>query len=161
MQSIYPSVESSIKSLPYADKNLILTGHSRGGALAVLMAQFLYTKYADVDDEMIPDQIYTFGAPRVGDIDFYHNYDLRAQTRLFINEGDPVPTTPPTSTGFYHVHEQYLMLRNSVNEVDMDQALTQSSFYDAYVRIKAGGPDFGDHSLTKGYIPNIKRNLGW
>ena len=64
-------------------KPLFYTGHSLGGALAILAAAFLP-----------PQAVYTFGAPRVGDADFVAA--LKA-VRIFqvVNPNDVVTTLPP------------------------------------------------------------------
>ena len=68
-----------------------VTGHSLGGALAVLLA-------ATLKENKIPVHgLYTFGAPRVGDKEFAKqlNTSLRGQAHWrVVNEGDLVPHVP-------------------------------------------------------------------
>jgi pimeloyl-ACP methyl ester carboxylesterase len=72
-----------------ADKPLFLTGHSMGGALAVLTACRL--------EKMgrAPVATYTFGAPRVGDRVFCAGYAL--PTYRIVNRLDLVPEMPLAS----------------------------------------------------------------
>ncbi len=68
------------------DKPLFLTGHSMGGALAVLTACRL------AKNGRTPVATYTFGAPRVGDLRFCENYALT--TFRVVNRLDLVPEMP-------------------------------------------------------------------
>lgn len=72
---------------------LCFTGHSRGGALAVLAGLRSLTTF------LLPVQVYTFGAPRVGDSDFVQacNEVLRQGESMhwrFECQGDPIPVLP-------------------------------------------------------------------
>jgi hypothetical protein len=71
------------------DKPLFITGHSMGGALAVLTAWRLATLGRP------PVATYTFGAPRVGDTTFCSGYAL--PTYRIVNRLDIVPEVPLTS----------------------------------------------------------------
>jgi hypothetical protein len=57
------------------EPEIIVTGHSKGGAVACLMAEML----AEINKEEYKSRIsvYTFGAPRVGDRIFAENYKLK------------------------------------------------------------------------------------
>jgi triacylglycerol lipase len=71
------------------DKPLFLTGHSMGGALAVLTGCRLAKAGRP------PVAIYTFGSPRVGDITFCAGYTL--PTYRVVNRLDLVPQMPIAS----------------------------------------------------------------
>lgn len=71
------------------DRPLFLTGHSMGGALAVLAACRL------AKDGLAPTATYTFGAPRVGDRSFCAGYKL--PTYRVVNRLDLVPELPLAS----------------------------------------------------------------
>jgi hypothetical protein len=71
------------------DKPLFLTGHSMGGALAVLTA----CRLAKMGRP--PIAIYTFGSPRVGDLAFCKGYTL--PTYRVVNRLDLVPEMPMAS----------------------------------------------------------------
>jgi pimeloyl-ACP methyl ester carboxylesterase len=72
-----------------ADKPLFLTGHSMGGALAILTA----CRLAKMGRP--PVAVYTFGSPRVGDRVFCSGYKL--PTYRVVNRLDLVPEMPLAS----------------------------------------------------------------
>ncbi|MCY4489811.1 MAG: lipase family protein [Deltaproteobacteria bacterium] len=85
-----------------------LTGHSLGGALAVLLAATL------LENGLAVTGLYTFGAPRVGDLDFATRLDKELEDGAHwrvVNEGDVVPHLPP-EWGFSHAGHRKLLLRS-------------------------------------------------
>jgi hypothetical protein len=87
LKHTWPKIERVLE--PAQDKPLFLTGHSMGGALAVLTGCRLAKR------GRAPVAIYTFGAPRVGDSDFCAGYDL--PTYRIVNRLDLVPEMPMAS----------------------------------------------------------------
>ena len=83
-----------------------VTGHSLGGALAVLLA-------ATMRESSLPVHgLYTFGAPRVGDQRFAGrlNRELEGAAHWrVVNEGDLVPHVPPESL-FSHAGSRMILL---------------------------------------------------
>lgn len=69
-----------------------MTGHSQGAALATLAAD----RYGNVQG------VYTFGSPRVGDIEF--KADFFINTYRFVNNNDLVSRLPLAPI-YYHVGE--------------------------------------------------------
>jgi len=89
---IYESMRAKIKEA-FADvapaKTLYITGHSLGGALAVLAA-------ADLASGGRRPVVYTFGAPRAGDPRFVWRYGaLISESYRIVNRCDLVPRLPP------------------------------------------------------------------
>jgi hypothetical protein len=64
-----------------------LAGHGLGGALAVLTAARLDREDVEVN------AVYTFGAPRVGNLDFYYNYNV--PTYRIVYNNDILTHVPP------------------------------------------------------------------
>jgi triacylglycerol lipase len=79
---------------------LWITGHSLGGALAMVAAALL----ANTGNHRLAG-VYTFGQPRVGDTDFRTRYDqvLRAITFRCVNDRDLVPHVPPRELSRFEV----------------------------------------------------------
>jgi triacylglycerol lipase len=77
---------------------LILTGHSLGGALAVLCGYFL------AEENYPIHSVYTFGQPRVGNAAFARHYSelLGNRTCRVINQNDLVPRLPGWLLGYRH-----------------------------------------------------------
>lgn len=78
------------------DSTIWLTGHSRGGAIAILAAAYIKSKFHRKVNVM------TYGQPMVGTSKFCRTYnnDLGGSTFRFIAQGDPVPSLP----GFSYEH---------------------------------------------------------
>lgn len=79
---------------------IIVTGHSLGGARAILLAAWLRKMGLPVTD------VITFGAPRVGNAAFasFYNAQLHDHTIRFEAQGDAVPWLPPyVLNGYRHV----------------------------------------------------------
>ncbi|NRA63353.1 MAG: lipase family protein [Pseudobacteriovorax sp.] len=75
------------------NKPIYLTGHSRGGALAVLVGNMLIRERG-----IVPSAVFTFGAPKVGDKDYTDFiFDSRLKDRIHTTNtiGDAAPLTPP------------------------------------------------------------------
>lgn len=85
--------------VPNAD--IIMSGHSMGGAVATLMASALKHEQSST---LHPDWVYTFGSPRVGDKTFAQYVDSQYGERLVrvMNEWDMVTDLPPKGFGFHH-----------------------------------------------------------
>ena len=77
-----------ITGLDKSNHRIWFTGHSLGAALATLAAD----RYGHVQG------LYTFGSPRVGDIDFKNDFHISAYR--FVNNNDIVTRVPPS--GIYH-----------------------------------------------------------
>ena len=85
----------------HPSEKLYLTGHSLGGAAAILAAARLS------DLGVSPDQLIvtTFGAPAVGNKDFVRTYQDRFTLRRVVMRGDPVKDALPSPLGFHHFGE--------------------------------------------------------
>lgn len=82
----FQSVEQDIRNLleQYSDLPLYITGHSLGGALAIVA-----TRYMGSDST---GATYTFGAPRAADDDFYT--PIKTPIYRVVNAADGVPRVP-------------------------------------------------------------------
>ncbi|MDX2302032.1 MAG: lipase family protein [Microscillaceae bacterium] len=98
LEAIWDEFSRDLNFLKTADQKLFITGHSQGGALATLAA----AKCIDTGIDF--HQVYTFGAPRVGDILFSKAFNNYHKQKLFrvVNHGDIVTRVPTRQSSFYH-----------------------------------------------------------
>ena len=75
----------------YSGQKLVITGHSLGGAVALLVAEMLRLREGFTYDILL----YTYGSPRVGDKTFVENAKALVHHRI-VNQNDPVPSVPAT-----------------------------------------------------------------
>jgi hypothetical protein len=87
---LHPQVEAELKA---KDRPLWVTGHSLGGALALLGAWLFKRKFLSVH------QVYTFGAPMVGNKVVAEAFGREFPNKIFryVNPPDPVPLLPMMS----------------------------------------------------------------
>jgi triacylglycerol lipase len=100
VNSVWPDIRLAILEPERAQQPLFFTGHSLGGALAVVAAKLVWSdRLANVSG------VYTFGMPRCGGRRFGEEYDseLGPKTYRLVHGDDIVPTVPPTNFGFRHV----------------------------------------------------------
>eukprot|EP01062_Namystynia_karyoxenos_P026207 TRINITY_DN20434_c0_g1_i1.p1 TRINITY_DN20434_c0_g1~~TRINITY_DN20434_c0_g1_i1.p1 ORF type:complete len:1777 (+),score=357.84 TRINITY_DN20434_c0_g1_i1:82-5412(+) len=84
----------------YPQHEVLVTGHSLGGALACLMAYSLTVKFQDV----VPI-VYTYGCPKVGNRAFRRHYDDHVPHCFrVVNQNDIVSTIPLSFCGMLFQH---------------------------------------------------------
>ncbi len=95
-----PCVRDKIHSLiPRGITQIVITGHSRGAALAVLCAVDLQYNFPKNNIK-----VYLFGCPRIGNAAFARSYNRRVFDTLRIENGNDIVTKlPPAIFGFRHV----------------------------------------------------------
>lgn len=99
-EAVLPSVVAIARAQARRGRPLFLTGHSLGGALAVVAAHELQASGVEVEG------VYTFGMPRPGDAGFadtLYRPLLGARTYRLVYGADIVPTVAPSWMGFRHV----------------------------------------------------------
>nr|AKA60078.1 ROLpro-RML lipase [synthetic construct] len=102
----------------YPSYKVAVTGHSLGGATALLCALDLYQREEGLSSSNL--FLYTQGQPRVGDPAFA-NYVVSTGIpyRRTVNERDIVPHLPPAAFGFLHAGEEYWITDNSPETVQV------------------------------------------
>ena len=139
-------------------RDIWVTGHSLGGALATLLVATLIENGIDVKG------LYTYGAPRVGDGEFakWLNGKLRNRCNYrVVNEGDIVPHLP-SEQRFSHAGVRRLLVKvDGATEVDNKRSTWRRFARDAWsfigglgtILVKIKNP----HTLDKGYLPRLAR----
>ncbi|KAG1452083.1 hypothetical protein G6F56_007914 [Rhizopus delemar] len=101
INSYYPKIQSEIKANP--DYKVVVTGHSLGGAQALLAGVDLLQR----DSSKFTSKnvkIYTIGQPRVGNKKFAQYVDSTGiDIHRSVHKADMVPQVPPRYSGFFHV----------------------------------------------------------
>jgi hypothetical protein len=117
--NIWYELQPLVEKYSNKSSQLLLTGHSLGGALAVLTSNRLISSRLIRSTQI--QGVYTYGAPRVGDRNFKNAYNLNNLTHYrFEYNNDPVPHVPPPKL-FEHTGKiRYLpkVLQNG-NQVDI------------------------------------------
>jgi len=141
-------------------KNVLVTGHSLGAAVATLDAMFLKENL----DPSVQLTTTVFGLPRVGDQAWADFVDSSLGTSLsFItNQDDPVPTVPPEFLGFVHPSGEFHITSVDSNGQatgfiacpgqDNDNCASGNSVLDASVSNHLG-PYFDDISFGASACP--------
>lgn len=86
----------------YPSSQVVVVGHSLGGAIADFAA-------AEIRNQGIHVDLYTYGAPRIAGktlSDFITNQNRGGNFRS-THTNDPVPRLPPSSLGFVHLGQEY------------------------------------------------------
>lgn len=101
IQAIWSPILTEVLQLQtlYPGRSLYITGHSKGGAMAILAAALLaFSKPADIPQ---PAAVVTFAAPHAGDSTFAAHFPLAAiPVTPYENYLDLVPFLPPTQVFF-------------------------------------------------------------
>jgi triacylglycerol lipase len=141
-------------------RDLWVTGHDLGGALAVLAAARLQEQGTNVE------AVYTFGAPRVGNFSFYEAY--QPITYRLVNNNDVIPHVPaevvPVLGFHYYTYKhvgtlKYLDRHGLLGDGASDWSAKKQMMREQLVRL--GQPPtqwFQDHLLGS-YISALENNV--
>ncbi|BAU27773.1 lipase (class 3) [Aneurinibacillus soli] len=94
LNSVYNTIVAHVKPI-LGKKRLLITGHSRGGAVASLIAYGLAGEFP-----ANYRQLFTFGCPPVGDMDFAESW-LGSNSFVITNPGDPIADGNVLKIGSY------------------------------------------------------------
>ncbi|MGH4011563.1 MAG: lipase family protein [Pseudonocardiaceae bacterium] len=157
LASIYPEVRDKIKEFRTNNQTLWFTGHSLGGALAMLAAARMHFE----DPKLLADGVYTFGQPRTCDHLLARAYDSAFKSRVFrfVNNNDIVPQAPPEPV-FHHVKAMMYFDADGKLHEEMSFA---SGLMDRFKGLTAdmfapGTDGIRDHSMNR-YLENLEKNL--
>ena len=157
LDSVFPEIKNKIAEFRDNGQTLWITGHSLGGALAMLAGARLYFE----DPRLLADGVVTFGQPRTCDRLLADAYDgvLESRTFRYVNNNDVVPQVPPEPV-YHHV--------KTLRHFGADGKLRKTTglFGDLTDHAKgltadmlAPGTDgIRDHFITK-YVELLEKNL--
>ncbi|MGI5525868.1 lipase family protein [Streptomyces syringium] len=158
LDSVFPSVRDSLAELRRQEQTVWFTGHSLGGALAMLAGCRMYLE----EPRLRADGVYTFGQPRTCDrlLAAACNKGFKDRLYRFVNNNDIVPQMPPEPA---YTHVEALRYIDSTGKVhnspprfstltDRVRGMTADMFAPTSDGVR-------DHSIKK-YIAALEHNLG-
>ncbi|GLW17958.1 lipase family protein [Streptomyces kronopolitis] len=100
LQAVWPQVGATVDEFRDNGQTVWFTGHSLGGALAMLAGARLHFE----EPRLTANGVYTFGQPRTCDRQLSKEFNTAFSDRMyrFVNNNDIVPQLPPEPT-FHHV----------------------------------------------------------
>ena len=157
LASVYQRVRDKIKEVRTNDQTLWFTGHSLGGALAMLAAAKMYFE----EPKLLADGVYTFGQPRTCDRFLAKAYDAAFESRhfRFVNNNDVVPQVPPEPV-FHHVKTTMYFDSDGKLHESMSFASKLTDKFKGFTSdpFAPGTDGVRDHSMRT-YLSLIKKNL--
>ncbi|MEM9585925.1 MAG: lipase family protein [Planctomycetota bacterium] len=146
VDDLWPMLETALVS---NDQPLWFTGHSLGGAMATICAGRCFLSHI----ASVPEQLYTYGSPRVGD-KRYINY-VKLDHFRFVNNNDIVTRVPPSWFGYRHCGREVYINRNG-KLGELGHLAKRHDRWQGFLRsLKSWKVDhFSDHSL-KEYVAAI------
>lgn len=116
--------------------NIMLTGHSQGGALCQLLMSYLYHLPEEKLSQKNNFKVYSFAAPRVGNGAFVADYDqvhtAAEMSHLIINPADAVPSLPLAyRDGPLITQEEIMSLFNKNQSLDI-KSMVYNGFLNAF-----------------------------
>lgn len=103
VDDLWPMLETALMG---NDQPLWFCGHSLGGAMATICAGRCFLSHI----ESVPEQLYSYGSPRVGD-KTYINY-VKLDHYRFVNNNDIVTRVPPVLLGYRHCGSEVYVNRD-------------------------------------------------
>ncbi|WP_433544535.1 lipase family protein (plasmid) [Streptomyces sp. CA-294286] len=157
LESIYPEVKDAVATCRTNGQTVWFTGHSLGGALAMLAGARMYLE----EPRLAADGVYTYGQPRTCDRLLAAAYNKGYKNRMyrFVNNNDIVPQMPPESA-YTHVSAlRYIDSRGKLHETmpllgsltDRAKGLTADALAPASDGVR-------DH-FVDAYVTALEKNL--
>lgn len=155
LDAIWNLLWKQMQDFDNKNKKIWLTGHSQGGALAMLAARRLAAENIDVQG------VYTYGQPKIGDMLFAANYDsiLKKKTFRLYNEDDSVVNNPPK---LYHAGTPVRIFKNGGFEIEYFQNMLETgdlsftSFLDSLLDYTTD--NVNSHNIAT-YIKRLKNSI--
>ncbi|WP_322845291.1 lipase family protein [Pseudomonas sp. B33.4] len=141
----YPFIVTYLDKF-YSGQKLLITGHSLGGAVALILSEMLRR-----DKRFDPDIVlYTYGAPRAGDTTFIESAKALIHHRI-VNQNDPVPSVPATWMNTFAKPEPMYIANGAV------LVITPAAGFALLVwgMTNFFGDDYGHHGALRHFMPVV------
>ena len=150
VDDIWPQIEKDILNIK--SKKLWITGHSLGAAMATIMA----SRCRHCEPLIDPQELHTFGSPRVGWKKYTQTFDTKHYR--WVNNNDIVTRVPFAFMCYHHDGEEmYFNAYGQLRKHSYWQRV-KDRFRGIWFGLKKGKIDsFSDHSITE-YVNNITSN---
>ena len=141
LEEVWSDIFPVIKGMKTQGCKIWMTGHSLGGALAILAAD----RYRNVQG------VYTYGAPRVGDRSFRSHFSLPAYR---IVNGSDIVTHVPARGIYRHVGDLKLIDPvGKLHDQPFDDDDGDGPFSSPNKYILSRNPEANHRAATRGFIP--------
>ena len=151
VDELWPMVQDDIRSIK--TRKLWFCGHSLGAGMATIMASRCL-HLAELAD---PEELYTFGSPRVG-WSKYVNY-LGVKHQRWVNNNDIVTRVPFAIMGYKHDGNEHYLNADGILRVPTAWQRCKDRCRGMWSGIKQRKIDsFSDHSIDE-YIKHIKSHI--
>ncbi|WP_327064288.1 lipase family protein [Kitasatospora sp. NBC_01302] len=157
LESIFPSVRDALAELRTEGQSVWFTGHSLGGALAMLAGARMSLE----EPRLQADGVYTFGQPRTCDriLAAAFNKGFKDRMYRFVNNNDIVPQLPPEPVYTHVDNLRYIDSAGRIHDsmtlqaglADRAKGLTADAFAPASAGIR-------DHFMHN-YLAALEKNL--
>ncbi len=109
--SVIERLEATIVPLILQGKRITITGHSSGGAIGSVFADYIERKYPKSIKRVV-----TFGQPAIGDWTFKKRYRLSHKTYRICCDIDIVTFMPPVPFLYWHVGKMLWLYNGRIYE---------------------------------------------
>lgn len=150
VDDVWPQIEEMLVSnRKNLAKKLWFTGHSLGGAMASICAGRCLLAHIDTQ----PEQVHTFGSPRVGTKRYINH--AKVDYYRWVNNNDIVTRSPPAWLGYRHAGKEiYLDAQGQIRELSRIERRADM-WKGLVLGVKRKEIDyFSDHSINR-YVKYI------
>ncbi|KAF2389273.1 lipase family protein [Pseudomonas frederiksbergensis] len=142
-QAVYPFVVGYLEKF-YSGQKLMITGHSLGGAVALILSEML-RRNSRYSPNIV---LYTYGAPRAGDTTFIDSAQSLIHHRI-VNQNDPVPSVPATWMNTFSKPKPMYLANAAVLTLNPAAGFT----FLVWGMINFSGDDYGHHGALRHFMP--------
>lgn len=158
LDAVHAAMLATLETWHTNHQSLWFTGHSLGGALAMLAAARTYFE----DPTLLADGVYTYGQPRTCDPMLAAAYDkaFRGRTFRFVNNNDVVCQLPPAPLFAHVAEERYFDAGGKLREAKRSLlgGLTEGLKGHTHDVLSPGSDAIRDHFIDA-YLANFEANL--